>query len=106
MGLRIDKLYFYLLTSGTGEHLVFQSLPAYGSTSNPNLEDYKGRIGLSPPAAYPSTMEYEANEGSLQPRHHVYAINYYSSINQGYPSLSGPFTRVFVTRTNDEPVSK
>jgi hypothetical protein len=26
---------------------------------------YKRRIGLSPPAAYPSTMGYEANEGSL-----------------------------------------
>jgi hypothetical protein len=27
--------------------------------------DYKRRIGLSPPAANPSTMEHEANEGSL-----------------------------------------
>jgi hypothetical protein len=25
-------------------------------------------------------VEYEANEGSLYPRHHVYAINYYSSV--------------------------
>ena len=63
--LRIDKLYFYLLTSGTGEHLVCQALPAYGSTLDPNVGDYKGRIGLSPPTAYPSTVGNEANKGSL-----------------------------------------
>jgi hypothetical protein len=61
----IDKLYFYLLTSGTGAHLVCQAIPACSSTPNPNVGDYKGRIGLSPPAAYPSTMGHEANEGSL-----------------------------------------
>ena len=27
--------------------------------------EYEGRIGLSPPAAYPSTMGNEANEGSI-----------------------------------------
>jgi hypothetical protein len=30
--------------------------------SNPNMEDYKGQTGLSPPAAYPSTMGNEENE--------------------------------------------
>ena len=55
-GLRIDKLYFYLLTSGTGIHLVYQAILAYGSTSNLNVGDYMGQIGLSPPAAYPSTV--------------------------------------------------
>jgi hypothetical protein len=30
----------------------------------PNVGDYKGQKGLSPPAAYPTTMEYKANEGS------------------------------------------
>ena len=64
-GLRIDKLYFYLLTSGIGLHLVCQVMPAYSSTLYPNMGDYKGRIGLPPPIAYPSTDEYEANEGSL-----------------------------------------
>jgi hypothetical protein len=29
------------------------------------MEDYKGQIELSPPIAYPSTMEHEANEGSF-----------------------------------------
>jgi hypothetical protein len=29
------------------------------------MENYEGQVGLLPPAAYPSTMEYEANEGSL-----------------------------------------
>ena len=81
-------------------------MPAYSSTPYLDVGDYKGRIGLSLSTAYPSTVEYEANEGSLEPRHHVYAIDYYSSIDQGYPSLSGPFTRVFITRTNDEPASK
>ena len=42
LGLRIGKLYFYLHTSGTGEHLVCQAISAYGSTSNPNMGDYKG----------------------------------------------------------------
>jgi hypothetical protein len=41
---------------------------------NPNVGDYKGRIGLSPPAAYPSTMGNEVNEGNVKLRHHVYAI--------------------------------
>jgi hypothetical protein len=31
----------------------------------PDMGGYKGWIGLSPLAAYPLTMEYEANEGSL-----------------------------------------
>jgi hypothetical protein len=61
----IDKLYFYLLTSGTGVYLVCQVPPAYGSTSYPNVGDYKGWTRLSPPVAYPSTGGYEANEGSL-----------------------------------------
>ena len=60
-----DKLYFYLLTSGTGLQLVYQSMPAYVSTSNLNVGDYKGRTGLSPPTANPSTVGNEANEGSL-----------------------------------------
>ena len=64
-GLRIDKLYFYLLTSGIGLHLVCQVIMAYGSMPYPNMEDYKGWIGLSPPTAYPLTDGYEANEGSL-----------------------------------------
>ena len=43
------------------------------------MGDYKGQTGLSPLAVYPSNVEYVANEGSLKPRHHVYAIDYYSS---------------------------
>ena len=65
LDLREDKLYFYLLTSGTDEHLVCQALPAYGSMLNPNVGDYKGWTGLSPPVAYPSIREYKGNEGSL-----------------------------------------
>jgi hypothetical protein len=61
----IDKLYFYLLTSGTGLYLVCQAPPACSSTLYPNMGDYKGWIGLSPPAAYPLTGGYEANKGSL-----------------------------------------
>ena len=63
LGLRIGKLYFHLLTLSTGSHLVCQVMPAYGSMSYPNVGDYKG--WTSPPAAYPSTREYEANKGSL-----------------------------------------
>ena len=64
-GLRIDKLYFYLLTLGTGLRLVGKVIPACSSMPYPDVGDYKGRTGLSPPATYPSTVEYEANEGSL-----------------------------------------
>jgi hypothetical protein len=104
--LWIDKLLFSLLTSGTGEHLVCQVLSACSSMPCLDVGDYKRRTELSPPTAYPSTMEYKANKGSLYPRHHVYAIDYYSSIVQGYPPLSGPSSRVSVTRTDDEPANK
>ena len=65
LGLTTGKLYFHLLTSGTRLQLVCQSMPVYGSTSYPNMGDYKGWTGLSPPATYPPTMGHEANEGSL-----------------------------------------
>jgi hypothetical protein len=61
------------------------------------------------PAAYPSTIGNEEKEGSLKPRHHVYTINtinYYSSVDQGYPSLSGPSIRVSTTTADDEPTNK
>ena len=86
--------------------MVCQALLAYGSTPNPDVEDYKGQIGLSSPAAYPSTMGNETNEGSLYPRHHVYAIDYYSSAIQGYPSLSGVLYKSILYENNDEPASK
>ena len=41
-----------ILTLGTGLQLVFQSTPANSSTLYPNVEDYKGPIGLSPPMVY------------------------------------------------------
>ena len=56
---------------------------------NSNVGDDKGRTGLSPPAAYPSTMGNEANKGNLEPRHHVYTIDYYSSVDQELSSSSG-----------------
>ena len=86
--------------------MVYQALPVYGSMPYLDLGDYKGRTGLSPPVAYPSTVEYEANEGSL-PRHHVYAIDYYPSVLARVICLyQGPSTRVSTVRMNDEPVSK
>ena len=75
--------------------------------SNLDMAEYKGWIGLSPPAAYPSTVEHEANEGSLQSRQHVYTIDYYSSVLVKVIRLyQGPSTRVFAARTNDEPANK
>ena len=65
LGLRTDKLYIYLLTSGTRVHLVCQAPPACSSTPYPNMGDYKRWIGLSPPTVYPSTVGYEANEGNF-----------------------------------------
>jgi len=89
LGLWIDKLYFYLFTSGTREHLVYQVLPAYSSTSNLDMGDYEGQTRLPPPAINPSTMGNEANKGNLEPRHHVYTIDYYSSVDQELSSSSG-----------------
>jgi hypothetical protein len=63
--LRIDKLYYYSLTSSTGVHLVCRAIPVYSSTSNPDMGDYKRQTGVSPATAYPSTIGHEANEGSL-----------------------------------------
>ena len=65
LGLRIGRLYFYLLTLGIGAHLVYQVIPACSSMLYPDVEDYKGQTGLSLPAAYPSIVEYGANEGSI-----------------------------------------
>jgi hypothetical protein len=65
LGLRIAKLHLSLLTSDTGDHLVCQAMSAYSSTPYPNVRDYKERTGLSPAAAYPSTVEYKINEGSI-----------------------------------------
>jgi hypothetical protein len=64
-GLGTDKLYSYLLTSGTGVYLVYQAPLAYGSTLYLNVGDYKGWTWLSPPTAYPSTVGHETNRGSL-----------------------------------------
>ena len=65
LSLRIDKLYFYLLTSGTGYHLACKAMLACSSMPYPNVGDYEGWIGLSPPTTYPSTVGYKANKGSL-----------------------------------------
>ena len=37
----------------------------YSSMPYPNVGDYEGRTGQSPPTAYPSTMGYKANEGNV-----------------------------------------
>jgi hypothetical protein len=41
MAFGIAKLHLYLLTSGTGDHLVYQAMPAYSSTPYTNMGDYK-----------------------------------------------------------------
>ena len=40
-------------------------------TQYPNVGDYKGRTGLSPPTAYPSTGGTVVFEGSRAPEHHA-----------------------------------
>ena len=54
------------------------------------MGDYKGWIGQSPTIAYPSTIGHEANEGSRLPRHHVYAIDDYSSMRKVIRLYQGP----------------
>ena len=61
--LKLRQPCYYRLTLGTGVLLHPQVIPPISSTSYPNMGDCKGWIELSPPVAYPSTMEYEANEG-------------------------------------------
>ena len=66
--LRVDTLSednFATTDSLQAPHLVCQVIPTYSTTPYPNVGDYKGRTGLSPPAAYPSTGGYEANEGNF-----------------------------------------
>ena len=41
-----------ILASGTGLRLVCQATPTNNSTLYPNMEDYEGPIGVSPPTAY------------------------------------------------------
>jgi hypothetical protein len=73
-----DKLSYCSLGLGTGLHLVCQTYPAISSTPNPNVEDYKGRTVLSPPAAYPDRpWGRVANKGNFKLSHHVYTIDYY-----------------------------
>jgi hypothetical protein len=83
---------FYSFTSGTSLTLVYQDTPAISSTPTPNLRDFERQTGLSPSAAYLATpWELTANKGNLRPKHHVYIIDYYSSIAQGYPVfIKGP----------------
>jgi hypothetical protein len=71
----------------------------------PNLGDYKGWTGLSPPVAYPSIMEYE--EMKVASSLEVYAIDYCSSVVARVIRLyQGPSTRALATRTDDEPANK
>jgi hypothetical protein len=45
---------------------------------------------MSLPSAYPcNTVVLVANKGNLKPKHHVYAVDYYSSVAKGYLSLPG-----------------
>ena len=100
MGLRRINSCYHSFTSGTGLTLVCQGPPAIALLLNPNIGDfakrnnccYAGQTGLSPPSVYPfHTMELRANKGNLRPRHHVYAIYYYSRVGQGYPIfIRGP----------------
>ena len=57
-GFRVYELinsYFYSLTSGNGYHLVCQTMPAYSSTMNPNMEETKDGQGYHhlPPTSHP-----------------------------------------------------
>jgi hypothetical protein len=56
------------------------------------MSEHGGRTGLSPPTTYPATpWGLIAYKGNLEPRHHVYAADYYSSIDQGLPVfIRGP----------------
>jgi hypothetical protein len=66
--LRIDKLYYYSLTSDTGSHLVYQVMPASSSTSCPGMGDYKGWTGLShhqPPTPQPWSTRQTKVDSSL-----------------------------------------
>ena len=64
--LKRDKLGSHPLASGTGILLVCQEYPAISSIPNPHVGDYKGRTGLSPPAAYPDRpCRWYANKGNL-----------------------------------------
>jgi hypothetical protein len=77
--LRKDKLNYHLLASGTGFSWSAKSIwLLISSTPNPNVGDYEGQTGLSPPAAYPDKpWGRVATKGNFKPRHHVYTIYHY-----------------------------
>ena len=89
--------------------MVFQEYPAISSTPNLNMGDCKGCTRLSPPSAYPDRpWGRDANNGNVKPRHHVYAINSYSSPGQTLsqdlsPSARTPFTQgwMMIPQAND-----
>jgi hypothetical protein len=54
-------------------------------TQYPNIGDYKGRTGLSPLAAYPSTGGTVISEGSYAPEHHAL-------VQRNYPYPPGTLT--------------
>ena len=56
----------------------------------PNVEDYSGSAGLSPPAGYLyKPWDRVAFKRGHQPRDHAYANEHHSSLAQGHPCLSG-----------------
>ena len=105
--LKRDKLNSHPLASGTGLLLVCQEYLAISPTPNPNVGDYEGRIGLSPPATNPDRpLGRDANKGNLKPRNHVYTIDYYFSTNHTLSKDSSPYDRTPVTQMDANPASK
>ena len=71
-----------------------------------DMGDYEGWTGLSPPTAYPSTMGYEANEGNVQLRHHIYATTTTLALARNFCLYQESSTRAPTARIDDEPASK
>jgi hypothetical protein len=84
-----------------------QAMSACSSTPYPNVGDYEGWTGLSPPTAYPSTMEYKINEGiasSLDTTSTLLTTTLASI--RVIRLYSEPSTRVSTMGTDDEPTNK
>ena len=116
MGLRKINSCYHSFTLGTSPTLVGQRSPTIALLLNPNVGDftkrnnccYTGWMELSPPSVYPfHTMELRANKDNLWPRHHVYTVDYYSRVDQGYaifirgPPLEHPLLERTIDPANE-----
>ena len=106
LGLNTDKLYIYFLTSGTGAHLVCQAIPACSCMPYPDMGDYKGWTGLSPPATYPSPCSTRQTKVASSLDTTSMLLTTTLALYRVIRPYREPSTRVSTRGMDDEPTNK